>query len=71
MGYGMAFAWSAYVVLWSLFAFSITALWPQPRVFFHGSSTVWVSPALRLSFVNRTSELSSAWGIGDGIQQLL
>ncbi|KAF2812134.1 chitobiase [Mytilinidion resinicola] len=54
-----------------LFVLSVAALWPQPRVLVHGASTVWISPSLQLSFVNRTSASSSLWATGNGIQQLL
>lgn len=48
-----------------------TALWPQPRVFKHGNSTVWISPTIQLSVLNRTSSLWPLAEVGRGVQHLL
>jgi hypothetical protein len=60
--------WITYLVLFST---SATALWPQPRTVQYGDSTVWVSPSIQLSVVNRSSLLWPVWEALNGIQQLL
>ncbi|MCJ1402931.1 N-acetyl-glucosamine-6-phosphate deacetylase [Xylographa trunciseda] len=39
--------------IWFLFFASVTAIWPLPKVYEPGSSTVWLSPDVRLVFKHK------------------
>ena len=49
-----------------LYAGNVGALWPLPKELSHGTSTVWLSPAVELSVVDRRTAagpFAAFWGL--------